>query len=126
MLILPEVEQEVITELERRLGRDVGVVFTDGDEEDTASLVEQWTIEHPGQPVGQRRIRTIGSGADSPVDATGFADSEAQQVAEAVVDIICPHAREEERQLQAGELFEVTPDAIPWSGHTLLWEGREV
>ncbi|MGP9725158.1 hypothetical protein ACT3SZ_14190 [Corynebacterium sp. AOP40-9SA-29] len=116
MLILPEVEQEVITELERRLGRDVGVVFTDGDQEDTASLVEQWTIEHPGQPVGQRRIRTIGSGV------TGFTDSEAQQVAEAVVDIICPHAREEERQLQAGELFEVTPDEIPWSGHTLLWE----
>lgn len=106
----------MITELERRLGRDVGVVFTDGDQEDTASLVEQWTIEHPGQPVGQRRIRTIGSGV------TGFTDSEAQQVAEAVVDIICPHAREEERQLQAGELFEVTPDEIPWSGHTLLWE----
>lgn len=115
----------MIAELERRLGRDVGVVFSDGDADDTASLVEQWTIEHPGQQVGQRRIRTIGAGTDgtdSPAGVTGFMDSEAQQVAETVVDIICPHAREEERRLQAGEPFEVTPDEIPWSGHTLLWE----
>ena len=45
------------------------------------------------------------------------------RIAESLVEIVAPHARGEEMNLQAGEPVHVVPDAVPWSAHVALWQG---
>lgn len=112
MLILPEAESEVLAELTERVGCDVDARFATVETDD--SLVDQWLVENPGTAVGERRVRTVS--ADLQEDP--------QWIAEIVVDIVAPYAAVEEKRLQSGESFDATPDAIPWSAHTALWQGK--
>ncbi|WJZ01958.1 hypothetical protein [Corynebacterium freiburgense] len=111
MLILPKDEAWILKELSAHFGSDIQPQFHDGDAE--PYLFEQWALEHPDTPVGERRIRTLSARVN---------DSDVKRVAEVVIDIISPHAREEDRKIRNGEQVTMTPDRIPWSAYTALWE----
>lgn len=111
MLIRPEDEAWVLSELVTRAGSDIQPEFKDGEAE--PYLFEQWAHEHPDTPVGERRIRTLSARVN---------DGDAKRVAEVVIDIISPHARKEDRKIRNGEPVLMTPDPIPWSAFTALWE----
>lgn len=112
MLILPEEEDKLTDALRAQLGKQVTAKFADSTDAH-AELFEQWAIEHPGRPVGDRKARTLS------VEGT---ELESRKIAEAVIDIITPHARKKDAALKEGRTTLATVDEIPWSAHYSIWE----
>ena len=110
MLILPEEEQRITEFLRARVSQDTQVEFAEASTD--YSLLEQWAAEHPGSPVGDRRVKTL---------SVQGSDINPQALAEAVIDLITPHARGENARLKQGESVRVSADQIPWSAHYSLW-----
>lgn len=128
MLILPADEWRVLDDLQPWQGHDVVVSFVDGDEYSDLSLCEQWEHEHPDTPVGERRIRTLVARRSDPWGrGARCSDDWCRRIAVKAVDIIAPHARDEESRLRDGLPVTAAADEIPWSAHTELWgEGTGV
>lgn len=67
----------VVAELQSRFNVPIEVHLDDA--EDDGSLYEQWSQEHPGVPVGERRVSTLSADVSA---------GDAQKITEEVVDII--------------------------------------
>lgn len=110
MLISAADERDLLAELHSQFSAKLSVNLDDADD---FLLYEQWNIEHPGTPIGDRRLSTLSADI-------GYAD--AQIIAETAVDIICPTARREDSFIRAGKSVTVAIDSIPWFSHMPLWE----
>lgn len=109
MLVSAADEQDLLAGLRSQFNMELTV---DLEEDDYPLLYEQWNVEHPDTPVGDRRLSTLS------VDAS---ETDARMIAEAAVDTISPTARIEDLRLRAGERVVMAVDAIPWFAHTRLW-----
>ncbi|MCA0157191.1 hypothetical protein LB823_13405 [Tsukamurella sp. M9C] len=87
------------------------------DEPSHEALAEQWKVEHPNEPLNDRRVRHL---------AADVTEADARKVAESVLDVICPHAREEGARIERGERFPVTPDEFPWFAYVSVASGDVV
>ncbi|HIW90966.1 MAG TPA: hypothetical protein H9870_04805 [Candidatus Corynebacterium avicola] len=88
------------------------------DAESDLGLPDQWAAEHPDEPAGDRRPRSLIAQVPAEDENTAIA------VAEVIIDVISPHARAEEEALQAGQPVQATPDQIPWAAHVPLWQNN--
>lgn len=111
VLIRPSDETRVVEAVAAALGEAAPrVEFGDADADDPSheTLAEQWEAEHPNEPLGDRRVRYL---------VANVTEADAQAMAQTVLDVICPHAREEDARIERGERFPVTPDEFPWFAH---------
>lgn len=112
----PDDEPRVIAAIGRLIGVD-GALLEFASSPEDPSLLRQWIIEHPTVPAADRRCRVLWA---------RFDEADLHRLAEAAIDVLSPHARDENEAILAGHEVRVTPDEHPWYAHVPLWDLADV